>query len=99
MGAKVVRSRVRGPVIGKGAELIDALVGPFTSIGNGVRVHRSSVDHSIIMDGSTVEDIPRLEDLVVGRRVSIRPWVSRLGALALMVGDDCVIELSRGKNV
>ena len=99
-GAKVVRSRVRGPVvIGCGAELVDAHVGPFTSIGDGVKICRSSVDHSIIMDGSIVEDIPRLEDSLVGRRVSIRPGVSRPGALSLMVGDDCVIELSREKIV
>ena len=95
-GAKVIRSRVRGPVvIGCGAELVDARIGPFTSIGDGVRIHRSSVDHSVIMDWSVVEDIPRLEDSLVGRRVVIRPGASRHGALSLMVGDDSVIELSR----
>ncbi len=99
-GATVVRSVVRGPVvIGEGAEVVDARIGPFTSLGDGVRVIRSTVDHSVIMEGSRVEDIPRLEDSLIGRRVSVRPGASRHGALSLMVGDDCVIELSgeRGK--
>ncbi len=95
-GARVVRSIVRGPVvIGEGAELVDARIGPFTSLGDGVRVIRSTVDHSVVMEGSRIEDIARLEDSLIGRRVSVRPGASRHGALSLMVGDDCVIELSR----
>lgn len=95
-GATVVRSIVRGPVvIGEGAQLVDARIGPFTSLGDGVRVIRSTVDHSVVMEGSRIEDIPRLEDSLIGRRVSVRPGASRHGALTLMVGDDCVIELSR----
>ena len=96
IGAKVVRSTVRGPVvIGRNAEIVDSKLCPFTSVGDGARIHRSTVEHSVIMDGSVVEGIPRLEDSLVGRRVIVRPGVMRHGALSLMVGDDCVVELSR----
>ena len=95
-GAKIVRSRVRGPVvIGEGAEIVDSQIGPFTSLGAGVRILRSTVHHSVIMDGSLVQDTSRLEDSLVGRRVVIQPVASRHGALSLMVGDDCVVELPR----
>ncbi len=95
-GATVVRSTIRGPaVIGAGACLIDAKIGPFTCIGDGVRIERSSVDHSVIMEGSRVVDIGRLEDSLIGRRVIVHPGATRRGALSLLVGDDCKIELAK----
>ncbi|HQP34047.1 MAG TPA: hypothetical protein PLI95_02670 [Polyangiaceae bacterium] len=39
-------------------------------------------------------DIARLEDSLIGKRVAVKPGASRHGALSLMVGDDCVVELS-----
>jgi glucose-1-phosphate thymidylyltransferase len=96
-GAVVERSTIRGPVIiGAGARLTDARIGPYTSIGDGVTVLRSGVDHSVLMEGCVVEDTARLEDSLLGRRVRVRPGSTRAGALSLMVGDDCVVELAKG---
>ncbi len=95
-GAVVQRSRIRGPVvIGANARIVDSRIGPFTSIGDGVSVVRSGVDHSVIMENAHVEDIARLEDSLLGRRVRVQPGATRAGALALLVGDDCVVELAR----
>jgi glucose-1-phosphate thymidylyltransferase len=95
-GATIVRSTIRGPVvIGKGARIVDARIGPFTSIGDGVVIERSSVDHSVLLEGSRVEDIPRLEDSLIGRRVLVHPGETRPGAISLLVGDDCRIELGK----
>ncbi len=95
-GATVVRSSIRGPVvIGKGATIVDSRVGPFTSLGDGVHVERSSVEPSVVMEGSRVEDIPRLEDSLIGRRVHVSPGAAHLGTLSLLVGDDCKVELGK----
>ena len=95
-GAVVERSQIRGPaIIGAGARVIDARIGPFTSVGDHVTVLRSGVDHSVLMEGCVVEDIARLEDSLLGRRVKVRPGATRAGALGLLVGDDCVVELAR----
>ncbi len=94
-GAKVTRSAIRGPVvIGDGAEVTDARIGPFTSLGDRVTVTRSSVEHCVVMEDSRVEDIARLEDSLIGRRVVVHPGSSRAGGLALLVGDDCRVELA-----
>jgi glucose-1-phosphate thymidylyltransferase len=98
-GATVVRSTIQGPsVIGKGARLVDARIGPFTSLGERVKVERAGVERSVLMDDSEVRDIDRLEDSLVGRRVVISPGTRRPGGTSLLVGDDCVIELASGKE-
>src|SRR5262249_17948453 len=85
-GPRVVRSSIRGPVIiGKGATIIDARIGPFTSIGAGVTIERSGVDHSVVLEQSRIVDIHRLEDSLIGRRVLVHPGDTRHGALSLLV--------------
>ncbi len=95
-GAQLIRSVVRGPVIiGKGAKLVEATIGPFTAIGPDVVIERSTVDHSVIMEGCRIRDIARLENSVLGRRVHVRPTSTHHDTISLMVGDDCVIEVKK----
>ena len=97
-GATVVRSLIRGPVIvGRGTRIVDSRIGPFTSIGSNVVIERSGVEHSVILDGTQILDIPRLEDSLIGRRVLVHPGASQQGALSLLVGDDCHIELAKDR--
>ena len=46
-------------VIGAGAVITDARIGPFTAIGDRAQITRSTVDHSVIMEASVIEDIAR----------------------------------------
>ncbi len=95
-GAVVERSTLRGPiVIGDDARIVDARIGPFTSLGDRVVVERSAVEHSVVLEDSRISDISRLEDSLIGKRVVVRPGSFGHDALSLMVGDDSVIELSR----
>lgn len=92
-GAVVRGSTVRGPVvIGAGARVIDAHIGPFTSIGEGAFVERSSVENSVLMEESRVLDVPRLQDSIVGRRAMVCAAGKHQSGLCLMVGDDCKVE-------
>ncbi|HEX7601470.1 MAG TPA: hypothetical protein VF316_07695, partial [Polyangiaceae bacterium] len=95
-GATIERSTIRGPVIiGKGARVVDSRIGPFTAVGDGVEILRSRVEHSVIMEKSRIEDVARLEDSLLGKRVLVHAGQSRHGELSLMVGDDSVIEFSK----
>ena len=68
-GARIKRgATIRGPVaIGKRALIeSDVYIGPYTSIGNGVKVRRGEIENSIIMDGSLVEVDEKITDSIIG---------------------------------
>ncbi len=89
VGAKIVRSVVRGPaIIGKGALIENAYIGPFTAIGDQVVIRSSEVEHSIILEGSSVSDVAgRIESSLVGRNVMIYRSGSKPKSYNLMLGD------------
>lgn len=85
-------STVRGPVvIGENTIIDKSFIGPHTSIGDDVRVINSSIEHSVVMNGSEVLDIERVEESLIGKRVKIYRN-SRRKTFRLMLGDDSVIE-------
>ncbi|MBI4611421.1 MAG: glucose-1-phosphate thymidylyltransferase [Candidatus Rokubacteria bacterium] len=88
-GAKIVRSVVRGPaIIGKGAMLENAYIGPFTAVGDQVVIRGSEVEHSIILEGSSILDISgRIESSLVGRNVTIYRSEAKPKSYNLMLGD------------
>ncbi len=88
-GSRVVNSTIRGPaVIGKGAEIRDSYIGPFTAIGDRVRVHGSEIEHSIILEGSVISDVrQRIADSLIGRNAEIGRSDAKPSACRLMVGD------------
>ncbi|HEX2096713.1 MAG TPA: glucose-1-phosphate thymidylyltransferase [Solirubrobacterales bacterium] len=94
-GAHVHGSVVRGPaVIGAGARIEDAYVGPYTSIGENVRIVRSEVEHSIVLSGSVVEDLgTRMEASLLGREVKLTRSDGMPRTLRMLVGDKSEIEI------
>jgi glucose-1-phosphate thymidylyltransferase len=95
-GVSIENSTIRGPVIvGEGTRLSHATIGPFTAIGPRVVIEKSTVDHSVIMEGCVIHNIARLENSVLGRRVHVRPTSTNHDTISLMVGDDCLIEVKK----
>ena len=91
--ALIERSVVRGPaVIGAGSRISDSYVGPYTSIGEGVTIERSEVEHSIILAGSSVANLEsRLEASLLGRNVSLSRANSLPKTMRMIVGDSSEI--------
>ena len=89
-GAVIERSVVRGPVvIGARARIIDAYVGPFTSIMNDAEIRSSEVEHSIILEGSSISDlVNRVEDSLIGKNVRIYRQPVKPSAYRFMLGDN-----------
>ncbi len=94
-GAKVSNSTVRGPaVIGAGARIEGAYVGPYTSIGEDVRICRSEIEHSIVLSGSVVEDLgTRMEASLLGREVKLTRSDGMPKTLRMLVGDKSEIKI------
>lgn len=88
-GARVEGSVVRGPVvIGAGAVVVDSFVGPYSAIGDGSVLERVAVEHSVVLAGCRLRDIPRLEDSLLGRNVRLHGGEHPNRALRLLLGDD-----------
>ncbi len=93
-GAVVINSTIRGPVaIGAGARIVDSFIGPFSAIGDDCIITNSEVEHSVIMARSTITDIPRLEDSLIGREAVVVRTQKRPRAARLMIGDHCQIDV------
>ncbi len=94
-GAVLKNSVVRGPaVIGAGAVIESAYIGPYTSIGDGVRVVNSEIEHSILLSGSSVENLgARIEASLLGREVRVTRSDSLPKTMRLLVGDRAEIEI------
>ncbi len=94
-GARLVRSSVRGPaIIGAGALIEDAYIGPYSAISPGVVVRRAEVEHSILLQDSRLEDLDaRVESSLIGRGVTIARTSEKPRAYRFMVGDSSTIGL------
>ena len=94
-GARLVRSSVRGPaIIGAGALVEDAYIGPYSAISARVVVRRAEVEHSILLEDSRVEDLDaRVEGSLIGRGATIVRSDSKPRAYRFMIGDSSSIGL------
>jgi glucose-1-phosphate thymidylyltransferase len=94
-GASVRSSTIRGPaIIGAGSEIVDAYIGPFTSIQKNCRIMRTEIEHSIVLEGSEIADIgSRIDESLIGREVRIYKCPPKPLAYRFMVGDKSEIGL------
>jgi glucose-1-phosphate thymidylyltransferase len=92
-GAEIINSTVRGPaIIGEHTRILNSFVGPFTSIYHHCLIENSEIEHSIMLEQSSIKDLPhRLEDSLIGRRVEIGRSPFRPKAYRFMLGDNSSI--------
>ena len=88
-GARLERATVRGPaIIGAGAVVRDAYIGPYTAVGRNCVIEGAEVEHSILLEGSSVRNLDgRMESSLLGRDVAISRDERQPRAYRFMVGD------------
>jgi glucose-1-phosphate thymidylyltransferase len=92
-GASLENTTVRGPaIIGAGAVLRDAYIGPYTAIGRHCLIEGAEVEHSILLEGASVRGLDgRMESSLLGRDVAISRTRRQPRAYRFMVGDNSEI--------
>ncbi|OGL96422.1 glucose-1-phosphate thymidylyltransferase [Candidatus Uhrbacteria bacterium RIFOXYB2_FULL_45_11] len=87
---------IRGPVvIGENCEITSSYIGPYTAIGNHVKVHETEVEHSIIFDGATIDTTRRIVNSLIGTNATLVD-VARSHPKTghrLIIGDNSFVEL------
>ena len=92
-GARLTNCTVRGPaIIGADAELTDAYIGPYTAVGRHCVIEGAEIEHSILLEGSSVRGLHgRMESSLLGRDVRISRDDRQPRAYRFMVGDNSEI--------
>ena len=82
-------------VLGKfdGGYLLASETCAFSAIGADCVIERSEIEHSVLMDNSSVTDIERLADSLIGSDATVRRSTQKPRSLRLMVGDHCQIDV------
>jgi glucose-1-phosphate thymidylyltransferase len=93
-GAKVVNSHIRGPaIIGERTLVVDSYIGPYTSVYHDCEIRGTELEHSIVLEESSIVDLPRVTDSLIGKRVVVRRSDERQSAIRLMLGDHSRVEV------
>lgn len=92
-GAVIKHSIIRGPaIIGEECEIVDSYIGPFTSIQRRCRIIKTELEHSIVLEGSEIQDVgSRIDESLIGREVKIFKCPPKPSVYRFMVGDNSEI--------
>ena len=99
-GAEVINSVVRGPaIIGKDTRIVNAYVGPFTSIYHHCLIENAEISRSIVLEHSQICNINRrIEDSLIGRHVVVHRSPIRPRAYKFTLGDHSQLGLLGDEN-
>jgi glucose-1-phosphate thymidylyltransferase len=93
--AVVTGSRIVGPVVlGENSVVENSYVGPFTSIDSSCVIRDSEIEYSIVLRGSSIQGVRRIECSLIGRDVEITPAPRSPSAHRLVLGDHSKVQIS-----
>jgi glucose-1-phosphate thymidylyltransferase len=80
---------IRGPsIIGENSEIYSGVyIGPYTSIGNNVKIRKGEIENSIIMDDCQVEVEARITDSLIGPSTVLTSNLGSPKGYKLIVGE------------
>lgn len=92
--AIICNSKIIGPaVIADDVIIENSYIGPYTSIGPGCIVKNSEIQNSVLLSGSSVIDIERMSDSLLGKGAVVKKSNIKPSAIKLMISDDSIVEV------
>ncbi len=71
--SEIINSRILGPVIiGERVKVVDSYIGPFTSLSSGVKIRKSEIEYSVVLEDTKIENVKgRMQRCLIGKDVEI----------------------------
>lgn len=89
-------TKIRGPTyIGEGTRIVNAYIGPFTSIGNNCTIDGVEIEDSIVMDGCSIrgQGAVRIHESLLGAECKVTRGNGARRGTKLLVGRNSELEL------
>ena len=87
-GSKIINSTIRGPVaIAEDCVIEGSIIGPHTSMGRFCKVKDSNVEHCVLLEGSELDGVERLEESLIGKYCKVRQDARNRRTLNVHLGD------------
>ncbi|MEV6109004.1 glucose-1-phosphate thymidylyltransferase [Streptomyces sp. NPDC051940] len=94
-GARITGSRIVGPaIIGRDCVVKGAYVGPFTAIADHCRIEDCEIEYSIVLSGSSLTGVRRIEASLIGHDVEVTPAPRSPSSHRLVLGDHSKVQIS-----
>jgi glucose-1-phosphate thymidylyltransferase len=94
-GAQVTGSRIVGPaVIGARTTVAGSYIGPFSSVAEDCTIRDSELQYSIVLQGSSIQGVRRIEGSLIGRQVKVTPASGVPKAHRLVLADHSEVQIS-----
>jgi len=89
------RVLIRGPVaIGENCIITNSYIGPYTAIGNNVKVRNTEIEHCVVFDGVDINCSKRIVDSLIGQNATIFSAEATMpSGHRLIIGDNAVVEV------
>lgn len=86
-------SKIRGPcIIGKDSIIENSFIGPYTSIGYHCKIKNSVIEYCVIMNGTIIDKVDRLEESLLGRNAKV-VMSNNKSIIKLHIGDYSQVEI------
>jgi glucose-1-phosphate thymidylyltransferase len=94
-GAQVTGSRIVGPaIIGARTRVTGSYIGPFSSVAEDCIIRDSELQYSIVLQGSSIQGVRRIEGSLIGRQVKVTPASGVSKAHRLVLADHSEVQIS-----
>lgn len=92
---KIVNSKIRGPVIiGDRVTLVNAYIGPYTSVSNGCLVENSHVENSVLMENVQIKNIKQpIDESLIGTGAEIYDEDGPTDWIKLFIGEKSRVKI------